>query len=61
MTPEAVQSMKEDFEKYSKAVIEASENIAKVAKNKDIAEAYESFEAMLKKVCFACHEVSRAK
>lgn len=59
--PEAVKSMKEDFEKYSKAVIEASENIAKVAKNKDIAEIYESFEAMLKNVCFACHEVSRAK
>ena len=59
--PEAVQSMKEDFEKYSKAVIEASENIAKVAKNKDIAETYESFETMLKKVCFACHEISRAK
>ena len=59
--PEAVKSMKEDFEKYSKAVIEASENIAKVAKNKDIAETYESFEAMLQKVCFACHEVSRAK
>ncbi len=59
--PEAVQSMKKEFEKYSKAVIEASNNIAEVAKNRDITETYESFEAMLKQACFACHEVSRAK
>ncbi len=59
--PEAVKSMKEEFEKYSKAVIESSNNIAEVAKNRDIAETYESFEAMLKQACFACHEVSRAK
>jgi len=59
--PEAVQSMKEKFEKYTKAVIEASKNIAEVAKNRDIAETYESFEAMLNNACFACHEVSRAK
>ena len=59
--PEAVKSMKEDFERYSKAVIEASGNIAEVAKNGNIAETYESFEAMLKNACFACHEVSRAK
>jgi len=59
--PEAVQSMKEEFEKYTKAVIEASNNIAEVAKNRDIAETFESFEAMLKNACFACHEVSRAK
>ena len=59
--PEAVQSMKEEFEKYTKAVAEASKNIAEVAKNRDIAETYESFEAMLKNACFACHEVSRAK
>ncbi len=59
--PEAVKAMKEEFEKYSKAVIEASGNIAEVARNRDIAETYESFEAMLKKACFACHEISRAK
>ena len=59
--PEAVKSMKDDFERYSKAVIEASGNIAEVAKNGNIAETYESFEAMLKNACFACHEVSRAK
>jgi cytochrome c556 len=58
---EAVKSMKDDFEKYSNAVIEASGNIAEVAKNGNIAETYESFEAMLKSACFACHEVSRAK
>jgi len=59
--PEAVRSMKEDFERYSEAVIEASGNIAEVAKNRNIAETYKSFEAMLKNACFACHEVSRAK
>jgi hypothetical protein len=59
--PEAVKSMKEEFERYSKAVIETSRHIAEVAKNRDIAETYESFEAMLKNACFACHEVSRAK
>ena len=59
--PEAVKSMKEEFEKYSKAVIEASGNIAEVAKNRNITETYESFEAMLKNACFACHEISRTK
>ena len=59
--PEAVKSMKDEFEKYSKAVIEASGNIAEVAKNRNIAETYKSFEAMLKNACFACHVVTRAK
>jgi hypothetical protein len=59
--PEAVKSMKEEFEKYTKTVLEASKNIAEVAKNENITETYESFEAMLKKACFACHKVSRAK
>ncbi len=59
--PDAVKSMKEEFEKYSNAVIEVSGNIAEIAKNGNIAETYKSFEAMLKNACFACHEVSRAK
>tara|TARA_B100001964_G_scaffold93337_1_gene104750 strand:+ start:1232 stop:1780 length:549 start_codon:yes stop_codon:yes gene_type:complete len=59
--PEAVKSMKENFERYSNAVIEASGNIAEVAKNRNIAETYKNFEAMLKNACFTCHEVSRAK
>ncbi len=59
--PEAVKLMKGDFEKYSNVVIEASGNIAEVAKSGNIAETYESFEAMLKSACFACHTVSRAK
>ena len=41
--PEAVKAMKEEFEKYSKAVIEASGNIAEVAKNRDIAETQKNF------------------
>ncbi len=59
--PEAVKAMKVEFEKYSKVVIESSKNIAEVAKNKNITETYESFEAMMKNACFACHAVSRAK
>ena len=59
--PEAIRAMKEEFEKYSKVVIESSKNIAEVDKNKNITETYESFEAMMKNACFACHAVSRAK
>ncbi len=55
--PEAVKSMKVKFERYSNAVIEATGNIAEVAKNRNIAETYKSFERMLKNACFACHEV----
>lgn len=57
---EAIKAMKEEFEKYSELVIKSSRNIAEVAKNKNIAETYESFEAMMKNVCFACHAVSRS-
>jgi hypothetical protein len=59
--PEAVKAMKAEFEKFSKVVVESSKNIAEVAKNNNIAETYESFEAMMKNACFACHAVSRAK
>ncbi len=58
--PEAVRAMKVEFEKFSKIVIESSKNIAEVAKNKKISETYESFEAMMKNACFACHAVSRS-
>ncbi len=58
--PEAVKAMKVEFEKFSKVVIESSKNIAKVAKHNNIAETYESFEAMMKNACFSCHAVSRS-
>ena len=58
--PEAVKAMKVEFEKYSELVIESSKNIAEVAKNKNIVETYESFEAMMKNACFACHAISRS-
>jgi hypothetical protein len=58
--PEAVKAMKVEFEKFSKVVVESSKNIAEVAKNNNIAETYESFEAMMKNACFACHAVSRS-
>jgi hypothetical protein len=57
---EAIKAMKAEFEKFSKVVIESSKNIAEVAKNNNIAETYESFEAMIKNACFACHAVSRS-
>lgn len=55
----AVQAMMEDFEKYLKLVTDASRNIAETSKSKNIVETYNSFDAMLRKACFACHQTSR--
>jgi hypothetical protein len=55
----AVEAMKEDFEKYLKLVTDASRNVAETSRNKNIVETYNSFDAMLRKACFACHETSR--
>ena len=57
--PKAVQAMREDFEKYLKLVTDASRNVAETSKNKNIVETYNSFDAMLRKACFACHQTSR--
>jgi len=57
--PKAVQTMREDFEKYLKLVTDASRNVAETSKNKNIVETYNSFDAMLRKACFACHQTSR--
>jgi hypothetical protein len=57
--PKAVQAMKEDFEKYLKLVTDASRNVAEISKSKNIVETYNSFDAMLRKACFACHQTSR--
>jgi cytochrome c556 len=59
--PEAVKAMKEEFEKYSKAVVDAANRITEASGNKNIVEAYENFDAMVRNACFACHEVSRLK
>ncbi len=56
---DAVKAMKGEFEKYSKVIIGSSNNIAEVAKSKNTAATYESFEAMMKNACFACHAISR--
>jgi hypothetical protein len=53
--------MKNEFEKYSKAVIDSADRITEASGNKDIVEAYENFDAMVRNVCFACHKVSRSK
>ena len=57
--PKAVQKMREDFEKYLKLVIDASRNIAETSKSKNIVETYNSFDSMLRKACFKCHQTSR--
>ncbi len=57
--PKAVQAMREDFEKYLKLVTDASRNVAETSKSENIVETYNSFDAMLRKACFACHETSR--
>ncbi len=56
---DAVKAMKGEFEKYSKVIIESSNNIAEVAKSKNTAATYERFEAMMNNACFACHAISR--
>ena len=55
----AVQAMREDFEKYLKLVTDASRNVAETSKSKNIVETYNSFDSMLRKACFACHQQSR--
>ncbi len=57
--PEAVAAMKEGFEKYLKLVTEASREVAETSRNKNIVETYNSFDSMLRKACFACHQTSR--
>jgi cytochrome c556 len=59
--PKAAEEMKDEFEKYLKVVIDTSRNIAETAGKKNIVETYKSFDAMLQKACFTCHEVSREK
>ncbi len=57
--PKAVQVMREDFEKYLKLVTDASRNVAETSKSKNIVETYNSFDSMLRKACFKCHQTSR--
>ena len=59
--PKAAEEMKGEFEKYLKVVIDTSRNIAETAGKKNIVETYKSFDTMLQKACFTCHEVSREK
>ena len=59
--PEDIKAVKKDFEKYLKAVVDASKNIAETSKKLNIVETYKSFDAMLKNACFSCHEATRPK
>ncbi len=58
---EDIKAVKKDFEKYLKAVVDASKNIAETSKKQNIVETYKSFDAMLKNACFSCHEATRPK
>lgn len=57
--PKAVKAVKDEFEKSVKTVTDAAKNIAESTKKYNITETYKSFDAMLTKTCFACHEVFR--
>ncbi|MGR3174385.1 MAG: hypothetical protein ACUZ8I_02855 [Candidatus Scalindua sp.] len=55
----ADESMKVEYEKYVKAMAEATRNLADTSKNGDIVEVYEIFDSMLRNLCFECHKASR--
>ena len=55
----ADKSMKAEFEKYAKAMAEATRNLADISKKRDIVETYEIFDSMLRKLCFECHKAYR--
>lgn len=57
--PDDVNAVKKDFEKYLKAVVDATNNIIETSKKGNIVETYKSFDAMLKNACFTCHETAR--
>jgi cytochrome c556 len=58
---EDIQSVKKDFEKYMKTVVDSAKNVAETAKKHNIVDTYKSFDAMLKNACFTCHETARPK
>ncbi|TLD40760.1 MAG: hypothetical protein JETT_2989 [Candidatus Jettenia ecosi] len=59
--PEEVATVKNDFEQYSKSIVDAAMNIAENVEKQNIVETYKSFDTMLKNACFACHETARPK
>ncbi len=59
--PKAVKATKEEFGKYLEVIIDASRGIAETARNENIVKTYKSFDKMLNKACFACHETVRSQ
>ena len=53
------ESMKRKFEEFVQIIVNNSRNIAAISDWDDYAEAYESFDAMLRKACLACHKTTR--
>ncbi len=52
-------SMKEKFEKFVQIIRVNSQNIVATSARGDFAEAYESFDSMLRKTCLSCHKTTR--
>jgi len=55
------ESMKKKFEEFVQIIIDNSKNIAATSESGDFAEAYESFDALLRKACLACHKTTRSE
>lgn len=53
------ESTKRKFEEFVQIIIDNSKNIAATSESGDFAEAYESFDALLRKACLACHRTTR--
>ena len=53
------ESMKGKFEEFVQIIIDNSKTIAATSESGDFAEAYESFDALLRKACLACHKTTR--
>ncbi len=53
------ESMKVKFEEFVRIIVDNSKNIAATSEREDFAEAYESFDALLRKACLSCHKTTR--
>ena len=52
-------SMKGRFEEFVQIIIDNSKNIATASEEEDFTQAYESFDALLRKACLSCHKTTR--
>lgn len=59
--PKMIKAIKEDVEKYVSKIKSSATNIAETSMKLNIVETYNNFDAMLREVCFKCHETYRSK